>query len=200
MIPLFCLRVQTNHHVTDKQTDDPQLKPTRVARVPMLVQTTDYCDWRFYLLTATQPPPVDHHTAHSSSRLSTRRCPVIMAGLPLRRPPYKDFLQPALQRRFASTATVLLTVSYIEAVLLTRWDSRESAYSDNKQPVPLLTMPAFSPLVMVPYRSGRLPNSHHLHVRPRHPRPAHRPIPRRPANHRLRHPDPRRQPLQALDV
>lgn len=48
-----------------------------------------------------------------------------MAGLPVRRAPYKDFLQPALQRRFASTATVLLTVSYIEAVLLSTWDSCE---------------------------------------------------------------------------
>jgi nucleoporin NDC1 len=54
---------------------------------------------------------------------ATRRCEVKMAGLPVRRVPYKDFLQPALQRRFASTATVLLAVSYVEALLLASWDS-----------------------------------------------------------------------------
>ncbi|KAF4125884.1 nucleoporin NDC1 [Geosmithia morbida] len=46
-----------------------------------------------------------------------------MAGIPVRRAPYKDFLQPALQRRFASTAAVLVAVSYLEALLLGRWDS-----------------------------------------------------------------------------
>ncbi|RYP10417.1 hypothetical protein DL765_008113 [Monosporascus sp. GIB2] len=40
-----------------------------------------------------------------------------------RRPPYKDFLQPALQRRFASTAGVVLAFSYVESVTLSRWDS-----------------------------------------------------------------------------
>lgn len=46
-----------------------------------------------------------------------------MAGLPVRRAPYKDFLQPALQRRFSSTATVLLVVAYIQAVALSSWNS-----------------------------------------------------------------------------
>ena len=50
-----------------------------------------------------------------------------MAGAPVRRAPYKDFLQPALQRRFASTATVLLIVSYVEAVLISQWDSRTTS-------------------------------------------------------------------------
>ncbi|KAI5456351.1 nucleoporin protein Ndc1-Nup [Mariannaea sp. PMI_226] len=41
----------------------------------------------------------------------------------VRKAPYKDFLQPALHRRFTSTATVLLAVSYAEAVLLDNWSS-----------------------------------------------------------------------------
>ncbi|KAH6896941.1 nucleoporin protein Ndc1-Nup [Thelonectria olida] len=41
----------------------------------------------------------------------------------VRKAPYKDFLQPALHRRFTSTATVLLAVSYVEAVLLDSWSS-----------------------------------------------------------------------------
>ncbi|KAI5860416.1 nucleoporin protein Ndc1-Nup [Durotheca rogersii] len=40
-----------------------------------------------------------------------------------RRSPYKDFLQPALQRRFASTAGVLLAISYVEALTLSSWSS-----------------------------------------------------------------------------
>ncbi|UNI19806.1 hypothetical protein JDV02_005957 [Purpureocillium takamizusanense] len=46
-----------------------------------------------------------------------------MAGPPARRASYKDTLQPALHRRFSSTATILLAVSYIEALLLTSWNS-----------------------------------------------------------------------------
>ncbi|KAI0008940.1 nucleoporin protein Ndc1-Nup [Xylariaceae sp. FL0662B] len=37
--------------------------------------------------------------------------------------PYKDFLQPALQRRFASTAGVLLGIAYVEALTWSSWDS-----------------------------------------------------------------------------
>ncbi len=48
-----------------------------------------------------------------------------MAGPPARRASYKDTLQPALHRRFSSTATLLLVVSYIEALLLTSWSSCE---------------------------------------------------------------------------
>lgn len=43
-----------------------------------------------------------------------------------RRAPYKDFLQPALQRRLASTAGVALALSYVEALTLCSWDSRMS--------------------------------------------------------------------------
>ncbi|KAH7320240.1 nucleoporin protein Ndc1-Nup [Stachybotrys elegans] len=46
-----------------------------------------------------------------------------MAATAVRRAPYKDFLQPALHRRFTSTATVLLAVSYVEAALLGPWNS-----------------------------------------------------------------------------
>ncbi|KAH6997133.1 nucleoporin protein Ndc1-Nup [Ilyonectria destructans] len=46
-----------------------------------------------------------------------------MAATTVRKAPYKDFLQPALHRRFTSTATVLLAVSYVEAVFLDSWNS-----------------------------------------------------------------------------
>ncbi|KAH7039852.1 nuclear envelope protein [Microdochium trichocladiopsis] len=40
-----------------------------------------------------------------------------------RRAPYKDFLQPALQRRFASTVGVLLGIAYLESLTLSSWNS-----------------------------------------------------------------------------
>ncbi|KAI2779235.1 nucleoporin protein Ndc1-Nup [Daldinia loculata] len=40
-----------------------------------------------------------------------------------RRAPYKDFLQPALQRRFASTTGVLLGLAYIENLFLANWSN-----------------------------------------------------------------------------
>ncbi|KAI0180715.1 nucleoporin protein Ndc1-Nup [Hypoxylon sp. FL1284] len=40
----------------------------------------------------------------------------------VRRAPYKDFLQPALQRRFASTTGFLLALAYVEALTLSRWN------------------------------------------------------------------------------
>ncbi|KAI1760599.1 nucleoporin protein Ndc1-Nup [Hypoxylon sp. FL1150] len=40
----------------------------------------------------------------------------------VRRAPYRDFLQPALQRRFASTTGFLLALAYVEAVTLSRWN------------------------------------------------------------------------------
>lgn len=40
-----------------------------------------------------------------------------------RRAPYKDFLQPALQRRFASTALVLLAIAYAQGLTFSTWDS-----------------------------------------------------------------------------
>lgn len=43
--------------------------------------------------------------------------------------PYKDFLQPALQRRFAGTAAIVLGLAYLEALTLSRWDSRTSIES-----------------------------------------------------------------------
>ncbi|KAK8087470.1 hypothetical protein PG994_002444 [Apiospora phragmitis] len=41
----------------------------------------------------------------------------------VRRAPYKDFLQPCLQRRFASTLLVVLAISYAEALTLSSWTS-----------------------------------------------------------------------------
>ncbi|KAI1424841.1 nucleoporin protein Ndc1-Nup [Xylaria sp. FL1777] len=40
-----------------------------------------------------------------------------------RRAPYKDFLQPALQRRFAGTAAIVLGLAYFESLTLSRWNS-----------------------------------------------------------------------------
>ncbi|KAI0449040.1 nucleoporin protein Ndc1-Nup [Xylaria acuta] len=40
-----------------------------------------------------------------------------------RRAPYKDFLQPALQRRFAGTAAILVGLAYFESVTLSSWNS-----------------------------------------------------------------------------
>lgn len=36
---------------------------------------------------------------------------------PVRRTPYKDFLQPSLQRRFSSITTILLAIAYIESIV-----------------------------------------------------------------------------------
>ncbi|KAI0436314.1 nucleoporin protein Ndc1-Nup [Xylaria telfairii] len=40
-----------------------------------------------------------------------------------RQAPYKDFLQPALQRRFAGTAAILVGLAYFESVALSPWNS-----------------------------------------------------------------------------
>lgn len=40
-----------------------------------------------------------------------------------RKAPYKDFLQPWMQRRFASALLMLLAMSYVESVALSSWDS-----------------------------------------------------------------------------
>ncbi|KAH6651558.1 nucleoporin protein Ndc1-Nup [Truncatella angustata] len=41
----------------------------------------------------------------------------------VRRAPYKDFLQPCTQRRFASALLILLALSYLEALTLSSWNS-----------------------------------------------------------------------------
>ncbi|KAI0155700.1 nucleoporin protein Ndc1-Nup [Pestalotiopsis sp. NC0098] len=41
----------------------------------------------------------------------------------VRRAPYKDFLQPCMQRRFASALLVLLALSYVESLTLSSWNS-----------------------------------------------------------------------------
>ncbi|KAK3989578.1 putative nuclear envelope protein ndc1 [Cladorrhinum sp. PSN332] len=46
-----------------------------------------------------------------------------MAGATARRLPYKDFLQPALQRRFATSGLVILVIAYLEGLLLSSWNS-----------------------------------------------------------------------------
>ena len=62
--------------------------------------------------------------SHPSGRLPALWA-VTMAPPTARRTPYKDFLQPALHRRFSSTATILLIVAYLEAVFLDEWKSCE---------------------------------------------------------------------------
>ncbi|KAL1879998.1 hypothetical protein VTK73DRAFT_6388 [Phialemonium thermophilum] len=46
-----------------------------------------------------------------------------MAPAVVRKAPYKDFLQPALHRRFSTTASILLVTAYFQALLLGSWDS-----------------------------------------------------------------------------
>ncbi|AEO61977.1 hypothetical protein MYCTH_2312823 [Thermothelomyces thermophilus ATCC 42464] len=46
-----------------------------------------------------------------------------MAASTVRRSPYKDFLQPALQRRFATASLCVLAVAYLQALLLANWSS-----------------------------------------------------------------------------
>ncbi|KAK4098238.1 hypothetical protein N658DRAFT_568877 [Parathielavia hyrcaniae] len=46
-----------------------------------------------------------------------------MAAATARRTPYKDFLQPALQRRFATASLSVLAIAYIQALLLANWSS-----------------------------------------------------------------------------
>ncbi|PHH55765.1 Nucleoporin NDC1 [Ceratocystis fimbriata CBS 114723] len=46
-----------------------------------------------------------------------------MARRIIRTPPYKDFLQAALHKRFLTTATVLIATVYVEAMLLAPWTS-----------------------------------------------------------------------------
>lgn len=46
-----------------------------------------------------------------------------MAPATVRRAPYKDFLQPALHRRFSTAATIILAIAYGQSVLLSDWSS-----------------------------------------------------------------------------
>ncbi|EJT79356.1 hypothetical protein GGTG_04440 [Gaeumannomyces tritici R3-111a-1] len=46
-----------------------------------------------------------------------------MAPATVRRAPYKDFLQPALHRRFSTVATIILAIAYAQSVLLSDWSS-----------------------------------------------------------------------------
>ncbi|KAH9885895.1 nucleoporin protein Ndc1-Nup, partial [Xylariomycetidae sp. FL2044] len=46
-----------------------------------------------------------------------------MPPIVARRTPYKDFLQPVLQARFAATVGLLLAIAYVQSLLLSTWDS-----------------------------------------------------------------------------
>ncbi len=66
----------------------------------------------------------------ATSQLRARPCAGKMAQATVRpakvrRAPYKDFLQPALHRRFSSAALIVLGVAYVEALLLSSWSSCE---------------------------------------------------------------------------
>lgn len=81
---------------------------------------------------------------------------------PVRRAPYKDFLQPSLQRRFSSTTTILLGIAYIEAVILavlrspkaifSSWWSRalHFQFSDHEQIIVLTRMRAAVFFILFP--------------------------------------------------
>ena len=64
-------------------------------------------------------------TTHHLGPLPLTQCCATAKMAPVRRAPYKDFLQPALHRRFTSTATILLAIAFVEAVVLASWDSRQ---------------------------------------------------------------------------
>lgn len=64
-----------------------------------------------------------HPHANHQRRRDCRQCAVKMAPASVRRPPYKDFLQPALHRRFSTTALILLAIAYVYAIGLARWNS-----------------------------------------------------------------------------
>ena len=59
----------------------------------------------------------------TTTRRFSQRCSAKMAPATVRRAPYKDFLQPALHRRFSTTATILLGIAYIQALWLASWNS-----------------------------------------------------------------------------
>ncbi|KAF3766508.1 hypothetical protein M406DRAFT_89291 [Cryphonectria parasitica EP155] len=48
---------------------------------------------------------------------------------PVRRAPYKDFLQASLQRRFSSTTTILLVIAYVESLLFAVCRSPRAIFS-----------------------------------------------------------------------
>jgi hypothetical protein len=79
----------------------------------------------FYLQRANVDPLLRSHTAHPTKSQSTeaRGCSAKMAGGTVRRPSYKDVLQPALHRRFTTTGLILSGVAYAYAILLGRWNS-----------------------------------------------------------------------------
>lgn len=64
-----------------------------------------------------------HHPTKTRHQQLARRCPAKMAGATVRRPSYKDVLQPALHRRFTTTALILGAIAYVCSILLGRWNS-----------------------------------------------------------------------------
>ncbi|KAK3946446.1 nucleoporin NDC1 [Diplogelasinospora grovesii] len=46
-----------------------------------------------------------------------------MAPATVRKAPYKDFLQPALHRRFTTTASILLGIAYLQSISIGSWNS-----------------------------------------------------------------------------
>lgn len=80
---------------------------------------------------ASTTPSVSTTTKHFIP-LPFAQCCLTAKMAPVRRAPYKDFLQPALHRRFTSTATILLAIAFVEAVVFASWDSRESCPSPGR--------------------------------------------------------------------
>lgn len=63
---------------------------------------------------------------HQSRNRRARPWSAEMAAATVRRSPYKDFLQPALQRRFATASLCVLAIAYLQALLLANWSSSTS--------------------------------------------------------------------------
>lgn len=97
----------------------PPAKLTAFFFAELLFTRLGRCIWNksFIHLYPNQPSLSQPTTTHQC-------CPPATMA-PVRRAPYKDFLQPALHRRFTSTATILLAIAFVEAVVLASWDSRE---------------------------------------------------------------------------
>lgn len=103
---------------------------------------------------------------------------------PVRRAPYKDFLQPSLHRRFSSTATILLGIAFVQSIFLASWESRKlpGLPSPTRRALLLSLLLSGSPICSILGDISHWAYWHsslvHLPLRPRRPRPPHRAVPR----------------------
>jgi hypothetical protein len=81
--------------------------------------------------------------------------------------PYRDFLTPALHKRFTNAALLTLGLCYIEATWFGRWDSECRSSTLRKW------LMNSSILAMVSLWSHRFPHTITVHIRPQHFHPSH---------------------------